>query len=180
VPVLGLVAPSGTGKTTLIGHLVAALRSRGWRVGYLKHSHHHIDLDVPGKDSYRVREAGAVQTLLASPGGWVMQTQQPMAHASPALAELVGRFDPMLVDLILVEGFHGSSYPKVEVYRAARGARPLYPQDPDILAVVADGPLPKRPHPEVLPLGDPRVVADFIEIGLRDGRFAHQAEPRVI
>lgn len=65
IPVVGFVAPSGSGKTSLIRQVVAVLGGRGLRVGYLKHAHHRFDLDVPGKDSYEVREAGAQQTLLA-------------------------------------------------------------------------------------------------------------------
>jgi len=172
VPVVGVVAPSGTGKTTLIARLVPALTSRGWRVGYLKHSHHDIDLDVPGKDSYRIRESGAAQTLLASPGGWILQTSHAVSGARPALAELVAQFDAALIDLVLVEGFAGTHCPKIEVHRTNRGAPPLYPSDPCVLAVVTDGPLPQRPHPVTLPLDDVQTVAGFIETALREGRFA--------
>jgi molybdopterin-guanine dinucleotide biosynthesis protein B len=161
VPVIGFVAASGSGKTTLIKQLVPLLRGWGLRIGYLKHAHHTFDLDRPGKDSHGVREAGATQTLLASRRRWALQVENPTDAREPALPELLARFDTTVLDLILVEGFKHARFAKIEVYRPARGGTPLYPDDPDILAVATDGPLPAG-HPVRLDLNDPTAVADFI------------------
>ncbi len=162
LPVIGFVAPSGTGKTTLLRRLVPLLAARGLRVGYLKHAHHRFDLDRPGKDSYELRAAGARATLLASAGRWALQVENQDPGRDPELAELLGRFPPGSLDLVLAEGFKYADYPKIEVYRAAVGGPPLYPGDPHIIAVVTDGDLPIAPHPPRLALDDPRAVLDFI------------------
>lgn len=162
IPVFGCVAPSGSGKTTLLRQLVAVLRERGLRVGYLKHAHHSFDLDRPGKDSFELRAAGAAQTLLASRERWALLVEDASRGSDPDLHEMLARFESGRLDLILVEGFKQAHYPKIEVYRAALGQAPLYPHDPDIVAVATDDALPRRPHPPRLPLGDAAAVADFI------------------
>lgn len=172
VPVIGFVAASGSGKTTLLTRLVPVLRRRGLRLGYLKHAHHGFDLDVPGKDSYELRSAGAVQTLIASRERWALQSEQPEGLADPVLADMLARFDPERVDLVLAEGFKHAAYPKIEVQRAAHGAGPLYPGDPHIIAVACDGPL-AGDHPPALPLDDPEAVADFVLAWLA----AHRPDP---
>ncbi len=93
-PVIGFVAPSGSGKTTLLRRLVAVFHARGLRVGYLKHAHHTFDLDVPGKDSFEIRAAGAVQTLLASRERWALQVENPLKETDPDLRAMLARFAP--------------------------------------------------------------------------------------
>lgn len=161
IPVIGFVAPSGSGKTTLLRKLVPVLTGRGLRLGYLKHAHHTFDLDTPGKDSYAIREAGAVQTLLASRERWALQCERPDRGEDPVLAEMLALFDPARVDLILAEGFKHAAYPKIEIHRPTLGKAPLYPGDPDILAVACDGQLPGD-HPPELPLADPEAIAEFV------------------
>ncbi|MBK1640990.1 molybdopterin-guanine dinucleotide biosynthesis protein B [Chromatium okenii] len=161
VPVIGVVAPSGSGKTTLLRQLVAVLRQRGLRIGYLKHAHHSFDLDVPGKDSFELRAAGAAQTLLASRERWALLVEEPAA-VDPDLNAMLARFETAQLDLILVEGFKHARYPKIEVYRAATGQPVLYPTDPDIIAVASAEPLPVVPHPPHLPLQDVPAIAAFI------------------
>jgi len=162
IAVIGFVAPSGTGKTTLIQRLVPLLRQRGRRLGYLKHTHHLIEVDKPGKDSYQIREAGASQVLLASGERWVLQSDTPGQGGDPDLVEMLARFDPKWVDLILVEGFKSSVYPKLEVHRAALSKPFLYPDDPDIRGLITDESPPGSGSPPLLPLDDPVAVADFI------------------
>ena len=162
IPVIGFVAPSGTGKTTLIRQLVPRLRQRGLRVGYLKHSHHWIEVDRPGKDSYDIREAGASQVLLATGERWIMQSAQRQPGQDPDLAAMLALFDPRLVDLILVEGFKFSAYPKLEVHRAALAKPYLYPGDPTILALISDASPPTGAHPPLLPLGDSGAIVDYL------------------
>lgn len=175
LPVIGFVAPSGSGKTRLLRQLVPVLKGRGLRIGYLKHAHHSFDLDVPGKDSYEVRAAGAEQTLLASRTRWALQSEQADGRADPALQEMLGRFEADRLDLILVEGFKHAAYPKIEVYRPALGQPPLYPQDPDIIAVVTDGDLPGADHPPVLPAEDMEAIADFVQQRMAVESPDHQA-----
>ncbi|WP_414718620.1 molybdopterin-guanine dinucleotide biosynthesis protein B [Thiocapsa sp.] len=171
IPVVGFVAPSGSGKTTLVRQVVAVLGRRGLRVGYLKHAHHRFDLDVPGKDSYEVREAGAHQTLLASKARWALQVQNPVQGEDPDLYRMLSRFELERLDLILVEGFKHADYPKIEVHRSATGEAPLYPSDPGIIAVATDVPLAVEPPRVVLPLNAPESVADFILSHLDDIRL---------
>ena len=162
IPVIGFVAPSGTGKTTLLQKLVPALRRRGRRIGYLKHAHHGFEVDRPGKDSFEIRAAGALQVLLASADLWVLQSVREASGPDPDLEEMLARFDPGQIDLILVEGFKFSAFPKLEVHRAGLGKPYLYPTDPDIRALITDGAPPVGAHPPLLPLGDPEAIADFI------------------
>ncbi len=162
IPVIGFVAPSGTGKTTLIRQLVPLLRQRGLRVGYLKHSHHRIEVDRPGKDSYEIREAGASQVLLATGERWIMQSAQRQPGQDPDLPAMLALFDPRLVDLILVEGFKFSAYPKLEVHRAALAKPYLYPGDPTIRALISDASPPTGAHPPLLPLGDAGAIVDYL------------------
>ncbi|MFE8032265.1 molybdopterin-guanine dinucleotide biosynthesis protein B [Thiohalocapsa marina] len=162
IPVVGFVAPSCTGKTTLVRQLVPELSARGLRVGYLKHAHHRFDLDTPGKDSFVVREAGARQTLLASQARWALQVENPVQGEDPDLDRMLSRFELDRLDLVIVEGFKHADFPKIEVHRPALGQPPLYPADPGIIAVATDEPPPIHPHPPLLPLNEPATLADFI------------------
>ena len=157
--VLALVGASGTGKTTLLCALLPRLRAAGLRVGVVKHSHHEIEVDRPGKDSHRLRKAGAEETLLVSSSGWAL-----MADTSgdrPELAEAVDRFSGAL-DLILVEGYRDADCLKLELVRPVLGRPPLYPEDPRVLAVATNGPLPVPTERPVLPLDDVEAIAAFL------------------
>ena len=162
LPVLGFVAPSGSGKTTLLRRLVAALQARGLRVGYLKHAHHTFDLDHPGKDSYEIRAAGAAQTLLASRERWALQVENDRKGEDPDLEAMLARFERDRLDLVLVEGFKHARYPKIEVYRAVLGQAPLYPGDPEIIALATDDPPPASPHPPLLSLTEIEELVEFV------------------
>lgn len=167
LPVMGFVGRSGSGKTTLLRRVVAILSGRGLRVGYLKHAHHTFDLDVPGKDSFEIRAAGSAQTLLASRQRWALQVEQPLGGCDPDLDEMLARFEPDGLDLVLVEGFKHASYPKIEVYRAVCAQAPLFPGDADILAIASDDPLDVPDGRALLPLADPAAVAAFVLRHLR-------------
>jgi molybdopterin-guanine dinucleotide biosynthesis protein B len=163
---LGFVAASGTGKTTLLTRLIPALRARDIRCAAIKHSHHDFDIDVPGKDSYRLREAGAQQVLLASPYR-IFSVEQGDGQTEPRLVDLLARLDLSVIDLVLVEGFREERLPKIEVHRPARGMPLLCLQDADIIAVASDAD-PTRPLPvPTLPLNAPADVAGFIVGWLR-------------
>jgi molybdopterin-guanine dinucleotide biosynthesis protein B len=181
LPVIGFVGWSGSGKTTLISALIPMLSERGVRIAVLKHAHHGFDIDRPGKDSYRVREAGAVQVLVASRDRWALMAEETgRGLAEPPLAELLGRFDPQKVDLVLAEGFSTEAYPKIEVYRAERGEPPkCWPHDPDLIALATDSPPPGPARVPILGLNDPATVAEFVIAHLsRAGRpaaYSHTA-----
>jgi molybdopterin-guanine dinucleotide biosynthesis protein B len=161
VPVLGIAAWSGTGKTTLLVQVLPALRARGLRVGLVKHAHHAFDVDTPGKDSYELRRAGASPVLVASRARWALMAETP-GQDEPELDQLLGHLDQSGLDLILVEGFKHEAFPKLELYRASLGKPPLYPEDAQVVAVATDGPLDPPPRVPVLDLNRPAAIARFI------------------
>src|SRR5690606_20199098 len=131
----GFAGFSGSGKTTLIEQLIPLFTARGLRVSLIKHAHHAFDVDQPGKDSYRHREAGAQEVLVSSSRRWALM-HELRGEPEPALGALVGRMAPC--DLLLVEGFKRAALPKLEVYRQSLGEGPLHPHDPHIVAVASD------------------------------------------
>ena len=155
--IFGLAGWSGSGKTTLLTAIIPALTARGISVSTIKHAHHEFDIDKPGKDSWRHREAGAREVMVSSARRWALMHEARGAD-EPPLEELVERLSP--VDLVLVEGFKRHAHPKIEVHRPALGKTLLYPDDPEIVAIAADEPL-AAPIP-LLPLGDPGAIASFI------------------
>jgi molybdopterin-guanine dinucleotide biosynthesis adapter protein len=165
--VFGFAGWSGSGKTTLIEQLIPRFIARGLTVSLIKHAHHEFDLDQPGKDSFRHREAGCREVLVTSAVRWALQ-HELRGRPELTLAEALQRLSPC--DLALVEGFKGAAFPKLEVYRASVGKPLLHLRDPEIIAVATDGPLVTALP--VLPLAEPDVVATFIlgELGLTGGR----------
>jgi molybdopterin-guanine dinucleotide biosynthesis adapter protein len=134
--IFGIAGYSGAGKTTLIEKLLPELRARGLKVSVIKHAHHEFDIDRPGKDSYRVREAGATEVMIT--GGWRWALLHELREeAEPTLADYLRRFSAC--DLVLVEGFKHEPIPKLEVHRLAAGRPPLYPDNPHVVALVTDG-----------------------------------------
>ena len=133
--VIGLAGWSGAGKTTLLTRLIPHLREAGLRISVIKHAHHQFDVDVPGKDSYRHREAGASEVLVSSENRWALM-HELRGGGEPALPELLWKLSP--VDLVIVEGFKREPHRKIEVHRAANGKPLLFPDDPAIVAVAAD------------------------------------------
>jgi molybdopterin-guanine dinucleotide biosynthesis protein B len=156
VKVIGIVGWSGSGKTTLLTGLIPLLRARGLSVSTVKHTHHGFDMDRPGKDTYRHREAGAHEVLVAAGTRWALLHE--VAGAEPGLPELLGRLDP--VDLVLVEGFKSHPFPKLEVHRPSLGKPPIWPEQPDIVAIASDTVV--RAELPVLPLNDHAVIAAWL------------------
>lgn len=154
---LGIIGSSGSGKTTLIVAVLPRLRARGLSVSTIKHAHHGFEIDQPGKDSYRHREAGAQEVLICSPRGWVLLHENNGPEPDPA--DLLRIMQP--VDLVLVEGFKAERGLKLEVYRPALGKEPLWPTTPEIVAVASNDPILDCQRP-VLPLDSPEAVADWI------------------
>ena len=163
-PLLGFCAwGSGIGKTTLLTSLIPVLVRHGLRISVIKHAHHSFDIDHPGKDSYRLRESGAVQRLLGSRQRWALMTElsriQP-PRDEPHLAELLPHVDASLVDLILVEGFKHEPIPKIEVYRPSLEKPLLADSDRNVIAVASDGPV--NTALPVLDLNNPDAIASFV------------------
>jgi molybdopterin-guanine dinucleotide biosynthesis adapter protein len=156
--VIGLAGWSGAGKTTLMVRLVPELVRRGLTVSTMKHAHHGFDVDQPGKDSYRHREAGATEVLVASERRWALLHENRNETEATA-AELMRLMTP--VDLLIVEGFKREAHDKLEIHRRETGNPLLYPQDRHIVAVLSDEPLPGCPLP-VIGIDDVGAIADFI------------------
>ena len=156
--IFGLAGWSGSGKTTLLTALIPELVARGVSVSTVKHAHHAFDIDQPGKDSWRHRQAGAREVMISSQNRWALMNEL-RGGPEPSLDELVDRMSP--VDLLLVEGFKRHPYPKLEVYRPSLGKPLLHPEDPFVIAVASDEMLPELPLP-CLPLSDAHAIADFV------------------
>ncbi|EJG1180334.1 bifunctional molybdopterin-guanine dinucleotide biosynthesis adaptor protein MobB/molybdopterin molybdotransferase MoeA [Vibrio parahaemolyticus] len=136
IPILGFAAYSGTGKTTQLEALLPKLTEAGLRIGMLKHAHHNFDVDKPGKDSYRLRKAGASQMLIASRNRFALMTETPEAEAE--FEYLLTRFDEDKLDVVLVEGCKNIAFPKIELHREEVGKPWLYPHDDNIIAIASD------------------------------------------
>jgi molybdopterin-guanine dinucleotide biosynthesis protein B len=128
----------------------------------IKHAHHDFDIDYPGKDSYRLRQAGANQVLIASRRRWALIAETPHTQCDPNLGELVQRFDADEFDLILVEGFRHEPFPKIELHRAALGHPLMCQDDNNVVAVASDAPLAEDVHIPILDLNNTGAIAQFI------------------
>lgn len=153
----GIVGWSGSGKTTLIERVVPRLTAKGLTVSLVKHAHRGFDLDRPGKDSFRHREAGCSEVLLASDERWALM-HELRGQSAPPLEQLLRHLSP--VDVVLVEGFKTDDVPKLEVHRPSLGKPPLFANDAGVLAVATDAHLDTA-----LPcfeLSDAAAIAQFI------------------
>ncbi|KFC76735.1 Molybdopterin-guanine dinucleotide biosynthesis adapter protein [compost metagenome] len=161
VPLLAFAAWSGTGKTTLLKQLIPQLNERGIRPGLIKHTHHDVDIDTPGKDSYELRKAGAAQTIVANNNRWALMTETP-AQEELDLHWLASRMDPTSLDLILVEGFKHEAIPKILLYRdGLKHSIAELVVDNQVIAIASDVQLPDVQIP-VLDINSPFQIADFI------------------
>lgn len=164
--VAGFFGYSGSGKTTLVEQLIPVLKRRGLTVSVVKHAHHKFDIDHPGKDTWRHRQAGASEVVVASSNrlALIREFSKP---AELTVHDLLAELDPR-VDWVLVEGFKHSNLKKIEVWRAPvgdyAGKPPRYPDDDFIVAVATDAPaqLPTSAQRPVLDLNNPGAVTDFL------------------
>ena len=161
VPVIGFAAYSGTGKTTLLTRIVEILKERNLRVGIVKHAHHNFDIDYPGKDSYRLRKAGASQVLIGSSLRWALMVENDVKEPKP-LEFHIKNMDLDNLDLILIEGFKLADIPKIEIHRPSLGNPPLYPEDKNVIALATDADSGMQTSIPILDLNDPAAIADFI------------------
>ena len=133
--VIGLAGWSGAGKTTLLTRVIPHLLGEGLCVSVIKHAHHNFDIDVPGKDSWRHREAGATEVLVSSGKRWALMHELRGAN-EPRLPELLSKMSR--VDLVVVEGYKSEPHHKIEVFRTANGKPPLFPDDDWIVGIATD------------------------------------------
>lgn len=160
--VVGFAGYSGSGKTTLVERLIPALKLRGLRVSVVKHAHHKFDIDHPGKDSWRHREAGAFEVVIASDRRLALMREFEQLH-EPTVHQLIAELYEG-VDWVLVEGFKSSDLLKIEVWRAATAKPVRYPDDDFIAAIATDSPqeLPTPTGLDVMDLNDPDAVAEWL------------------
>jgi molybdopterin-guanine dinucleotide biosynthesis protein MobB len=161
IPVLCFVAFSGTGKTTLLTQIIPELKKHGLRIALIKHSHHDFEVDQPGKDSFRLRAAGASPVLLVSPYRRVIITEFSELN-EPDLDDQLASIDQTKIDIVLVEGFKHSRYSKIELHRQSLNKPLLYPNDPSIIAVASDS-SPNLPvHLKALDINNKADCINFI------------------
>ena len=176
--VVGFAGYSGSGKTTLVEQLIPVLKKRGLRVSVVKHAHHSFDIDRPGKDTFRHREAGAFEVVVASSNRFALMREFEKPSAMTVHQMIAELYDG--VDWVLVEGFKDSDLLKIEVWRAPTAeyvGKPVrYIDDDFIVAIATDAPeqLPQATQRPVLNLNDPEAVADYLLSA--QGRFAYTFE----
>jgi molybdopterin-guanine dinucleotide biosynthesis adapter protein len=161
IPMLGFAAFSGTGKTTLLTQTIPILKRHGLRIGLIKHSHHNFQIDQPGKDSFRLREAGASPVMLVSTHRRAIITEIT-PEREPRLDEELKLFDQSELDLILVEGFKAEQFPKIELHRPSLNKPLLYSNDPNIIAIASDCALETPDYLTQLDINQPEMIANFI------------------
>ena len=168
--IFGLAGWSGSGKTTLLVRLIPALIARGVTVSTMKHAHHAFDIDRPGKDSYEHRAAGATEVMISSNARWALMHELRNAPEA-TVEELIAHMTP--VDLLLIEGFKSHAHPKLEVHRPSLGKPLLCADDPHVVAIATDAPVPTVRLPR-FELSDVEGLADFIvgPCGLKRPRVA--------
>lgn len=163
--IFGIAGHSGMGKTTLLERLVPAIAARGVVASMIKHSHKNIDIDRPGKDSYRLRESGCKEVLLLGNDRWALMHELRGAP-EPPLDYLLDRMQDC--DLVLIEGFKHGNFPKLEVWRASLGQETLWPDWPGIVAIASDTPPASPEQTAVTPglshleLSDVASIAQFV------------------
>lgn len=173
--IFGFTGRSGAGKTTLIEALLPVFIRRGLSVSTMKHAHHGFDMDRPGKDTWRHREAGAQEVMVVSGERWALLAEH-RDPGEPDVDHLIERMNP--VDLLLIEGFRAHSHPKIEVFRPSLGKDLLWRPGSDIVAVASDAPVAGLGVP-LLDLNDIGLVADFIGDGRAPRRQGAWAAARV-
>ncbi|MBW6391180.1 molybdopterin-guanine dinucleotide biosynthesis protein B [Billgrantia antri] len=161
LPLLGIAAWSGTGKTTLLERLLPRLTARGLRVAVIKHAHHGFDVDQPGKDSHRLRQAGAAPMLVASRARWAMMMETP-GQEEADLAQLIETVRGQRPDLVLVEGFKAWPLPKLELYREELGKMLRVAEDPWVKAVASQPPVSVPEGVDWLDLDDLEAIAEWV------------------
>lgn len=161
-PLLGFAAFSGTGKTTLLENIIPLLNARGVRVGVIKHAHHEFDIDQKGKDSYKIRKAGAKQMLIGSKHRWALMVEQEEEDHILRLENYIKHLDMDLLDIILVEGFKPEAIPKIELHRPSLNSPFIHKEDASIIAIASDEPITPNRELTQLDINNHESIVDFI------------------
>ena len=161
-PLIGFCAFSGTGKTTLLTQLIPLLKAQGIRLAVIKHAHHNFDVDQKGKDSYKLRHAGANQMLISSSQRWALMTELNDDQSELKLEELLDQIDHKNIDLILVEGFKHETFSKIELHRPSLGHPLMCIEDSNIVAFATDQKQKLPEHVVCLNINEPKEIATFI------------------
>ena len=169
VPILGFAAYSGTGKTTLLRQLIPVLKDKNITVAVIKHAHHRFDIDIPGKDSYEIRQAGAQQVLVSSRNLMALMEVQTAEITEPQLSDLIPRLNTSAVDLILVEGFKDDAFPKIELHRPSLDKPLLHSNDEKIIAIAVDAPFNNTQAIKQLDLNNIDEIANYIHTLITKG-----------
>ena len=156
--IIGLAGWSGAGKTTHVAKLIPSITARGLTVSTVKHAHHAFDVDQPGKDSYQHRMAGATEVLVSSQNRFALMRELRGAPEL-GLTELLAKLTP--VDLVIIEGYKRDPHPKLEVFRAGVGKPLIHPDDPHVVAIASDVPLPQARVPRIS-LDDTEAIIDIL------------------
>jgi len=159
--IIGFVAYSGTGKTSLLEKLIPLFIQNQISISLIKHAHHNFDIDQPEKDSYRLRKAGAVETIVASKNRWALIHENNNDKSEPNLWELTDKLDQSAIDLILVEGFKHEAYPKIELVRGIEAANHVT-QDQHTIAIATDDKSGIQTTLPLLDINNPNEICDFI------------------
>ena len=175
LPLLGFAAYSGTGKTTLLCKLIPLLTAKSIHIGVVKHAHHDIDIDYPKKDSYELRQSGAMKVVVASRKRTAIINEHPDNQEEPTLEGALKNIYTKDLDLILVEGFKLADLPKIELHRKALDKPYIYPNDDNIIAIALDHPLEDKDAPLLLDLNNPKKIADFIETNIVKIKSVHES-----
>ena len=162
LPIVGFVGWSGSGKTTLLTNVLPILRAKNVRVGMVKHTHHNVEFDTPGKDSHRLRVAGANQMLVTSAKRWAMYGDKDSASETLDIHAEVARLNTNELDIILVESFKTAPIPKIELHRPSLEKPLLYPEDSHIVAIASDAAISVNDAPVQLDLNNPAQIAHYI------------------
>ena len=161
-PVLGFLAHSGTGKTTLLTKLITILRKKNYRIGMIKNAHHDFEIDKPGKDSYKLRKAGANKMLIGTKKHWALMVDADKEQTF-SLSDHIMQLQNNDLDLILVEGFTLENMAKIELIRHTLGHDFFFPQDKDVIAIATDDPHPIATDLPILDINNPDAIINFIE-----------------
>jgi len=172
-PVIGFIAPSGTGKTTLIEKIIPLLLEKKIRSAVIKHTHHDFEIDQPNKDSFKIRKSGALETLIVSNNRWALihENNHNFDQKKCNLNELILKLDLINIELIIIEGFKYYGFPRIELHRKELNNEFLFNTDPNIIAVASDDIINTPSSIPGLDLNNSMQIIDFILNSIKNNEY---------